>query len=795
MIKNYLQVAFRNLWRHRAFSLINILGLTVGMTAFFLIFLYVRFQLSYDNFNTKADRTYRIVTDLKTPTETLHTSGPAWAVGAFLKGGFPKEVDAVVRVSDNSLPFRRGDVMFQEDHSLLADSAFFRMFDFPLVRGNRATVLTEPMSVVLSESAAKKYFGKADPMGQQMLMTNDAVPVKVTGIMKDMPQNSQIQGDILISMTTLTQHFNPHIDSQWANYGERTFVMLQPGVNPNVFQKSMPAFLKKMNGREMDELKMYPTIILEPLRRVFLYSTRDGSNTPNITYIYTFSAVALFILLIAGFNFVNLTTARASERAKEVGLRKVVGAERQQLARQFIGESVVLCLIAFLLCLGLTSALLPAFNNVASSVVSRTIFSHPQYLLVLLGVALAVGVLAGIYPALVLSSFKPIETLKGRFATGTRGVMLRRGLVVIQFTISIGLIIGTIVVYSQMTYMRNADLGFNKDQKMIIDTQGDNGKTAFRNAVASLPDVKSVSMSGSVPGGGNPGAYSKIQNAKGEMQIANLDLYFVDFDYIPQYQMKFLAGRPFSRDYGSDTTQAMIVNEAAMKLFGYRRPQDMIGRDFDQWGRAGKIIGVVKDFHFHGLQEEIKPLSIRIEPGGCHLVTAVVPSGPKLKGTIAAIEKEWKRTIPSLPFSYYFLDEFFDRQYRAEQRFGSLFLDFAVLAILISCLGLLGLASYSTLQRTKEIGIRKVLGASVGGIVGLLSREFVLLVGISFVVAGPLAWFLMHRWLNNFAYKIGIGWWIFALAGVSALVIALITVSYQAIKAAVANPIKSLRTE
>jgi putative ABC transport system permease protein len=550
-----------------------------------------------------------------------------------------------------------------------------------------------------------------------------------------------------------------------------------------------------MNGREMDELKMYPTLLLEPLRRVYLYSTRDGSKTPNITYIYTFSVVALFILLIAGFNFVNLTTARASERAKEVGLRKVVGAERQQLARQFIGESVVLCLIAFLFCLGLTSALLPAFNNVASNVISRTIFSHPQYLLVLLGVALAVGILAGIYPALVLSSFKPVETLKGRFATGTRGVLLRRGLVVIQFTISIGLIIGTIVVYSQMKYMRNADLGFNKDQKMIIDTEGDDARTAFRNAVASLPNVKSVSMSGSVPGGGNPGAYSKVQNAKGEMQIANLDLYFVDFDYIPQYQMKFLAGRPFSRDYGSDTTQAMVVNEAAMKLFGYRRPQDMIGRNFDQWGRKGQIIGVVKDFHFHGLQEEIKPLSIRIEPGGCSLVTAVVPSGSSLPGTIASIEKEWKRLLPNRPFSYYFLDEFFDRQYRAEQRFGNLFLDFAVLAILISCLGLLGLASYSTVQRTKEIGIRKVLGASVGGIVGLLSREFVLLVGVSFVVAAPIAWFLMHRWLNGFAYKIGLGWWIFAVAGLSALMIALVTVSYQAIRAAIANPIKSLRTE
>ena len=794
MIKNYLIVAFRNLWRHKAFSLINILGLTVGMTAFFLIFLYVRFELSYDSFNTKADRIYRVVADIKTPTETLNASGPAWAVGAFIKGEFP-EVEAAARVAQNSFLFRRGDVKFQEEKTLMVDSAFFRIFDFRLIHGDPRTALKNPMSIVLSESAAKKYFGNANPMGQTLLMTSDGFNATVTGVMADMPENSQIQGDVLVSMTSVTQKFDPHIDSEWGNYGNHTYILLKEGTNYLAFQKRLPAFLEKFNGDEMKKLQMFPTLYLEPLRRVYLYTTRDGSKTGNITNVYTFTIVAVFILLIAGFNFVNLTTARAAERAREVGIRKVVGAVQTQLARQFIGESVVLCLIAYILSLGLASAFLPSFNHLSGKVISPTIFTHPVYLLVLLVVALGVGIIAGVYPALVLSSFKPVAVLKGRFSSGTRGVLLRRGLVVIQFTISIGLIIGTIVVYSQMKFMRNADLGFSKDQKMIIDTEGDNAKMAFRNTVTTLPNVLSVAMAGSVPGGGNPGAYSQIENAKGEMQIANLDLYFVDFDYIPQYKMKILAGRTFSRDFGSDTTQAMVVNEAAMHLFGYRQPKDIIGRRFDQWGRKGTIIGVLKDFHFHSLQEVIKPLSIRIEPDGCSLVSINVAGGPSLPGTIASIEKAWKKTIPNRPFSYYFLDEFFDRQYRAEDRFGKLFLDFAVLAIFISCLGLLGLASYSTLQRTKEIGIRKVLGASVGGIVSLLSREFVLLVAISFVVATPIAWLLMVQWLKDFAYKIDIGWWVFIAAGLAALFIALLTVSYQAIRAALANPVQSLRTE
>jgi putative ABC transport system permease protein len=472
----------------------------------------------------------------------------------------------------------------------------------------------------------------------------------------------------------------------------------------------------------------------------------------------------------------------------------VVGAEKSQLARQFIGESVLLCLIAFFFTIILALLLLPLFNQLAGKAVSGGVFENPLYILGLFVAAVVIGLLAGLYPAFVLSSFRPIVVLKGRFVTGTRGIALRKGLVVFQFTISIVLIIATIVVYNQMKFMRSRDLGFRKNQMLILDSNGDPGKKAFKESIERLPGVKSVAMASSVPGGGNAAAYSEIENKTGDLQVANLDLYFVDFDYINHFGMKISAGRSFSREFGTDTTQAMILNEAAVKMFGYSSPEQAIGKRFKQWGREGKIVGVLKDFHFRSLQEDIKPLSMRIDSGRSNLVCINVSSG-SLPATIAAVEKNWKELIPSRPFSYFFLDESFDEQYRGEERFGRLFLNFAILAIFISCLGLLGLASYSTIQRTKEIGIRKVLGASVSNVINLLSKDFLKLVLFAFAVAAPIAGIVMHSWLKDFAYKTDLNPWVFVLAGVAAVVIAFATISFQAIKAAVANPVKSLRTE
>jgi putative ABC transport system permease protein len=705
------------------------------------------------------------------------------------------EVASFVRIAgqDNVL-VRKGDIKYQEENSMWADSAFFAVFDFKLLKGNPKTALTEPLTIVLSETTAKKYFGKEDPMGKTLLVTGDAFPAKVTGIMKDIPENSVIKGDLVMSMTTLTKKFNEGLDNQWGNYGAQAYILLKPGTNAKTLEKKFPAFLEKRNGTEMKKSQMFATLLLEPMRDVYLRSTRDGSTTGNINNVYIFSIVAAFILLIACINFVNLTTARSTERAKEVGIRKVVGAGKMQLARQFIGESVILCTIAFILAVVVSTLLLPLFNQLSGKTISEGIFQNGQYILMLFFAAICIGLLAGIYPALVLSSFRPVVVLKGRFATGTRGIFLRKGLVVAQFSISVALIIGTIVVYDQMSYMRNRELGFSKDQILVVKTDGDKNKDAFNQAIKQIPAVKATALSSSVPGSGNPGAYSEIENKKGDLQIANLDLYFVDFDYIDLFKIKVLAGRAFSRDFGTDTTQAMILNEAAIKMFGYSSPQEAVGRRFKQWGREGKIVGVIKDFHFRSLQQPIKPLSMRIEPGGSNLVSAHVTAA-NLPATLSAIESKWKTIVPNRPFTYFFLDEFFDKQYRGEERFGKLFMNFSILAIFISCLGLLGLASYSTMQRTKEIGIRKVMGASVQGIINLLSKDFLTLVLLSFFIAMPVAWYFMYTWLQDFAYRTRISWWVFVLAGGIAIVIALLTVSFQAIRAAIANPVKSLRTE
>jgi putative ABC transport system permease protein len=793
MIKNYFKIALRNLWRHRGFSFINIAGLSIGITAGFFIFMYVAFELSYDKFHSKADRIYRLVTDIKTPSETINTGITSWAFAPNIKADLP-EVESFVRTSGGSFLVRRDNIKFQEERSMFADSAFFKVFDFKLLQGDPKTALTAPASIVFTESTAKKYFGNTNPMGQTVLVTGDAVPAIVTGVMKDFPENSQIKADMVISMTSLTQKFNKGIDERWGNFGATTYLLLKPGTSQKALETKLPAFLQNRDGEGMKKSQMFYTLFLEPLKTVYLYSKRGGQETGSISNVYIFGIVAIFILLIACINFINLTTARSVERAKEVGIRKVVGAERGQLASQFIGESVVLCLIAFILTLIFSALLLPMFNQLAGKTISAGIFSNWYYLTILFVTSVGIGLLAGIYPALVLSSFKPVMVLKGRFSGSNKGNVLRKTLVVAQFSISIALIIGTIVVYTQMDFMRNRDLGFSKDQMLVLDTNGDPAKDALKQAISLLPGVKSTASASSIPGGGNSGAYSVIENKKGDLQIANLDLYFVDYDYVNQFKIKMVAGRSFSRSFGTDTAQAMLINEAAVKLFGYSSPQQAIGRRFKQWGREGKIVGVMKDFHFRSLQEVIKPLTMRIELRNLDLITVKV-SPKNLSSTLAQIESKWKGLIPNRPYNYYFLDEFFDRQYRSEQRFGKLFFNFAVLAIFISCLGLLGLASYSTLQRTREIGIRKVLGASVPGIVNLLSVDFLKLVIASFFIAMPLAWYFMHKWLQDFAYRIDISWWIFVLAGILAIMVAIATISFQAIKAAMSNPVKSLRSE
>ncbi|MGI8635760.1 MAG: ABC transporter permease, partial [Segetibacter sp.] len=730
MFKNYFKIAWRSLLRNKSFSFINIMGLAVGMTACLLIFLYVSFELSYDNFHKKAERIYRVVTDTKTPSETITQGATTTPIAIIMKKDFP-EVEDAVRLGRDGFLVRKGNVKLQEERSVLADSTLFNVFDFPLVSGDKNTALREPMSIILSQTTAKKYFGNIEPLGQQLLLTGKAINATITGIMKDIPENSQIQADMFVSMSSYKQIYgSPTSDSEWTNHAYYTYLLLKPHTDAKALVRKFPAFMEFHHGAQAKELQMQDYLSLEPLRDVYLKSKRDGFVTGNINNVYIFSIIAVFILLIACINFINLTTARRAERAKEVGIRKVVGALRFQLTRQFIGESVLICLIAFVLTILLCALALPLFNQLAGKEISSSIFNNPLHIFSLLLLSVVIGIIAGFYPSLVLSSYKPVSVLKGRFSTGTEGLILRKDLVVFQFTISIILIVGTIVVYMQLNYMRNQDLGFSKDQEIIINTNFDKNKDAFKQLLSSIPGVLSSSYSSSVPGSGNNSAYSQVQNKRGEMQKTNLDLYFVDYDYVKQYNLKLTAGRVFSKGSATDSTQAMMINESAAKLLGYTSPQEAIGKNFDQWGRKGKIIGVLKDFHYKSLQQPIQPLTMRIEPNGFGTISIKVAAA-NLLSTIKAIESKWNQTIPNRPFEYYFLDDFFNKQYKTEANFGNLFLNFAVLAIFISCLGLLGLSSYSTIQRTKEIGVRKVLGASVSNIVNLLSIEFIKLILIA----------------------------------------------------------------
>jgi putative ABC transport system permease protein len=733
MIKNYLKIAWRNLWKQKFFSLINIMGLAVGMSGCFLIYLYVHFETHYDAFNTKADRIYRVVTDIKTPSDLLQWNATSAPVAINMQKDFP-EVEAAVRVSNQSFLVRKGNEKFQEKNSFMADSTLFKIFDFPLVYGDKNTALKEPMSIVFSQTAAKKYFGNTNPVGQNVLLTGDAINATVTGVMKDAPENSQIKADMIVSMSSQQKIYKQSQDSLWGGFNVVSFLLLKPGSNAKALEAKFPAFIELHDGKEMKEINNKFMFFLEPLKDIYLYSKRDDSKTGHITNVYIFSIVAVFLLLIACINFINLTTARSVERAKEVGIRKVSGAGKLQLARQFIGESLVICLLSFIVAVFLCALLLPLFNNLAGKQLSTPFFQHPLYLVNLLLVSVSIGFMAGIYPAIVLSSFQPVVVLKGAFKTGTKGVLLRKGLVVFQFTISIALIIGIIVVYTQLNFMRSQDLGFDKNQTIIIDTNADKNKDAFKESLAAVPGVLSTSLSSSVPGSGGFTAYSKMENKDGDIQVMNLDVSFVDFDFINQYKMKIVAGRGFSKAFATDTTKAMIVNEAAVKSLGYSSPQQIIGKKFDQWGRTGKVIGVVKDFHYQGLQTPIKAMSLRIEPNSFYVIS-IKTAAKNLPATIAAIESKWNQIIPNRPFEYTFLDEKFDKQYRSEDRFKSLFFYFAALAIFISCLGLLGLASYSTFQRTKEIGVRKVLGASIFNVLNLLSVDFLKLVLIAFIIA------------------------------------------------------------
>jgi putative ABC transport system permease protein len=801
MLKNYFKIALRNLWRKRAFSLINVTGLAVGMACCFLIFLYVHFELSYDRFHQKADRIYRVVGDLTSSTETLHwyvTPGP---LARSIRSEFP-QVQQVTRFINLGVLVQKGSFKFQETRTIWADSSIFSVFDFPLIYGDPRTALKEPNSVVLSETAAVKYFGHSNPVGQHLLLTSLNLPGIVTGVMKDIPDNSHINADMMVSMATYVRSLQPWVEASWGDYLFSTYVLLSPGADAGVVQSKLPALVQKYEGSELKSRNTLYTLWLEPLTSIYLHSIYGAPVTGSLDNVHILTVIGIFILLIAAVNFINLSTARSVERAKEVGIRKCAGAKSSQLIGQFLIESMLIALVAFFLALLLCHFLLPLFNQLSGKTISGGIFDSMAYPFWLLMLALGIGLLAGVYPALVLSSFRPVIVLKGHFSSGSRGVVLRKALVVAQYTISISLVVSTLVVYSQLNFMERQPLGFDKDQVLVVPSSGDSLHLDFKRNIAAIPAVEASTLTSAIPGRtynatGNDVWPMNIENSEGRLQLMNVAFYNADADFLPLYKVRLLAGRNFYKDTRNDSANVIVNKTAALNL-GYTAASlgQLIGRRTRGQGDGAfhTIIGVVDDFHFHSLKEPIQPLCIQTGQWWVQFLSIKIHTG-NLPGTLSALAAKWGQAVPNRPFSYFFLDEDFNSQYGAEERFGRLFIYFSALALFISSLGLLGLSAYSTLQRTREIGIRKVLGASVSGIVGLLSGDFVKLVVIAFVIACPISWLAMHQWLQGFAYRTTLNGGLFVLAGTGALLIAVVTISAQAIRAALANPVESLRAE
>jgi len=793
MFKNYLKIAFRHLWRQKWFSLINISGLAIAFTVSFLILLYVNFELSYNSFHSKSDRIYKVVTKIKTPSDDIEAGITAWGVPPKLVEQF-EEIESAIRFYGFNPLLDLGDRKVTQENMIVADSDFFTMFDFKLKQGNPETVLKKPFSIVVTEERAKALFGNENPIGKTFKIL-DGNTATITGVMEEIPKNSDIEAEMILSYTTYSEVLLKQRENNWHNYGAITFILLTPNTDAKLLESKFPDFFDRNIKKTMDQLKMYPTLFLQPLKKIHLYSPWGKAPQP-ITYIYVLTIIAFVILVIGIINFINLTTARSVERAKEVGLRKVLGVKKHQLIFQFLSEAFIISFIAFLLSVLLSELLLANLNSLVSNIVTTSIFNNVTYIFYLLLVALITGFLSGIYPAFVLSNFKPISVLKGSFATDKKSVFLRKTLVIIQFSVSIILIIGTAITYNQTNFMLNQNLGFDKDQQVIIDLSNvpPKNQLTLKQEIVKLPHIKSASLSRYAPGYGEGGAYSKVQNSEGEMQITNLNFYFIDYDFIPQYQFELIAGRPFSKDFTTDQKNAMIINEKASKLFGYATPKDAIGAKYSQWGSEGKIIGVVKDFHSNSLEEEIRAFSMRINNGNNSYLSIKLEANQITQG-LNNIQQKWGELYPDLEIDYDFLDTTISEQYEDNQRFKNILLIFSILAILISCLGLLGLSAYSTYQKRREIGIRKVNGASIKSIVILLSKDFIKLVLIALFIACPISWHIINGWLQDFPYHINLQWWVFIVAGITAIGIALFTVSFHAIKASLANPVKSLKTE
>jgi len=788
MFKNYLKIAFRNIIRHKAYSTINILGLAIGMACSILILLWVQNELSYDRFHVNADEVYRITCNAGEFKAAVNPAG----MPAGLKAQIPA-VKNFVRLSEPSTNlFEVGNRKFEEKRVFYADSTFLQVFSFPLVKGNAKTALQRIDGVLITEDMAKKYFGQEEAMGKTLRKDNGN-NVTVTGILANVPSNSHLQFDFILPMASIAQTNYDLKNNVWDNFNFYTYIQLDKSFVPSA--SSLAGLNSQMNQiykKRVSTIKV--DFHLQPLASIHLHSNLqvDLKGHGNIQYVNIFFIVAIFILVVACINFMNLATARSARRAKEVGLRKVVGAGRGQLIRQFLGESLLITFFALLISLGLVLSFLPVFNNISEKDLSVN-FSDGKLLLSLLGMAVVTGLISGSYPALFLSGFLPVKVLKGDMKSMGGNLLFRNGLVVTQFIVSIVLLVGTVVVYKQLKFIREKNLGFDKENLLYMNMTGDmwNKQQALKSELQRNTLTGAFTIISDLPTNLTSGTVNIHWEGKDPKSQVVFPSMYVSEDFINVFQMKILNGRSFSKSFKGDSSN-YIVNEKALQVMGMN-VSNAVGKPLSFQDSKGTIIGVVKDFNFKPIQQPIEPLVLCLNRYGGTVVVRTHPGSTE--ATIKALEKISRQLNPAYPFSYNFLDKDLANLYRGEQRLGMLFNIFAVLAIFISCMGLYGLSAFMAEQRTKEIGVRKVLGASVFNIVFLLSTNFTRLILISMAIAIPLSWFAINNWLEGFAYRIHVSWIIFLVASLTALLIAWATVSYESIKAAISNPVKSLRTE
>ncbi len=820
MVKNYLLTSLRHLLKQRFFTLLNVLGLSIGLVAFWLITHYVNYERSYENFMVNGDNLYRVQLDVYRNGELVYKSSENYAgAGAALKDEYPEVVEFgrfYNMGSKNNVIITweqgpNGPVVLKQRKFLYADASILNMFSYEMVQGDQKTALEEPYTIAISESMAKKYFGDQDPMGKILRLEDDDFndePCRVTGVFKDAPTNTHLKFDVLISFPTIYGRFDGAIQRYKTGWGRKdyyTYVQLLPGTNPKQLEQKFPDLVSKFKP-ELADQNGRDELLLQPIKDIHLTSrlTDEAEINGNGEAVKYLSLIAWFIIVIACINYVNLSTAKSVERAKEVGLRKVVGSQKGQLVLHFLIESSIIFLFSILIGFAMLIIATPFFNAVGGTPASYQIWLQPWFWVSVSAFWVLGSIATGFYPALVLSSFKPVEVLKGKFKGKSEGIMLRRALVVFQFATSVALIVGTLIVYEQMSYMQNQDLGYSTEQIMVVErpskrdtsfTQARNDYMSFRDALNNQSSVVGVAGSGMLPGK-KLRFKTALRNLNQDASLAtSFAVSSMDYEFMDLMEIELLHGRNFSRDFANDADTAIIVNEYGARALGFT-PEEIVGKfiSVDQFNWKPQVVGVIKNIHNESLHESMQPMAFFLQQFNHEYVMVKVETG-NLDNTVALVEEQWGRSFRGNPFEYFFLDEYFNSYYEADRSFRDLFLVFAVLAIFIGCLGLFGLSSYTAVQKTKEIGIRKVLGSSTSGIVQLMFKDFLILIGIANLIAWPLSWYFLNQWLENYPYHISINLLSFLVATLVVLVIAFLTVSFHTFKTAKLNPANTLKYE